>query len=227
MANPADDNDVAAVLEGIIRKLEQMHPSNTCEYEGCAWKKNSRRWCIKHSGGKPATICSYEGCKKELLSRDPNGRCYKHLDKKPCQAIGCKLFSLRKRDRYCEHHVATEPGMVFAKRIKRESALRAKHFDAVYERQGGMCTDPMRGCYAVEDGEAVSRCPFLKLDEPIPKDMAELDHVVPLCEGGSDDPDNLQVLCACCHAAKSRFEAAWRKPKPKKKEEVPAADESD
>lgn len=35
----------------------------------------------------------------------------------------------------------------------------------------------------------------------------ELDHVVPVAEGGTDGFDNLQWLCASCHAEKSRREA--------------------
>ena len=31
----------------------------------------------------------------------------------------------------------------------------------------------------------------------------ELDHVMPLCKGGSDTPDNRQALCASCHKAKT------------------------
>lgn len=39
----------------------------------------------------------------------------------------------------------------------------------------------------------------------------EVDHIVPRCRGGSDDPSNLQWLCAKpCHAEKSRREAAGR-----------------
>lgn len=36
----------------------------------------------------------------------------------------------------------------------------------------------------------------------------ELDHVVPVAEGGTDGLDNLQWLCPSCHAEKSRREAA-------------------
>lgn len=38
----------------------------------------------------------------------------------------------------------------------------------------------------------------------------ELDHVVPLWKGGSDDPSNLQGLCAACHATKTAQEAGER-----------------
>ena len=36
---------------------------------------------------------------------------------------------------------------------------------------------------------------------------AQADHVVPLCLGGADEMKNLQMLCANCHAEKSRKEA--------------------
>ncbi|MDE0658047.1 MAG: HNH endonuclease [Gammaproteobacteria bacterium] len=34
----------------------------------------------------------------------------------------------------------------------------------------------------------------------------EVDHVVPLKDGGTDDLSNLQTLCKPCHAAKTRAE---------------------
>lgn len=40
---------------------------------------------------------------------------------------------------------------------------------------------------------------------------AELDHVVPLWAGGTDDERNLQGLCRACHAEKSADEAAQRR----------------
>jgi 5-methylcytosine-specific restriction endonuclease McrA len=41
--------------------------------------------------------------------------------------------------------------------------------------------------------------------------MVELDHVVPLWNGGTNDPSNLQLLCHNCHVTKSRKEAQERK----------------
>lgn len=38
----------------------------------------------------------------------------------------------------------------------------------------------------------------------------QLDHVVPLWEGGSDDDTNFQSLCADCHKAKTAEEATRR-----------------
>lgn len=36
----------------------------------------------------------------------------------------------------------------------------------------------------------------------------EVDHIVPLSEGGSDDRSNKQALCGPCHSAKSAAERA-------------------
>lgn len=39
---------------------------------------------------------------------------------------------------------------------------------------------------------------------------AHVDHIVPLEEGGTDDDENLQVLCSSCHGAKTRSEQRRR-----------------
>lgn len=37
-----------------------------------------------------------------------------------------------------------------------------------------------------------------------PKDLWQADHIVPRCEGGLDDVDNLRTLCLWCHKAETR-----------------------
>ena len=37
----------------------------------------------------------------------------------------------------------------------------------------------------------------------------EVDHIVPLHRGGTDDPDNLQGLCKPCHAIKTAEDMGW------------------
>jgi 5-methylcytosine-specific restriction endonuclease McrA len=39
-------------------------------------------------------------------------------------------------------------------------------------------------------------------------DAEEVDHIVPLEHGGSDDDSNLQSLCKACHKAKTAWERA-------------------
>ena len=34
----------------------------------------------------------------------------------------------------------------------------------------------------------------------------EVDHIIPLAQGGRDDPDNLQTLCRSCHMEKTAQE---------------------
>ena len=46
----------------------------------------------------------------------------------------------------------------------------------------------------------------------VPKDKAgvnfEVDHILPVADGGTDDPENLRLLCVPCHKGVT---AAWRK----------------
>lgn len=41
-------------------------------------------------------------------------------------------------------------------------------------------------------------------------DLIDIDHIVPLVEGGTDHADNLQVLCKPCHKTKSAADARRR-----------------
>lgn len=51
----------------------------------------------------------------------------------------------------------------------------------------------------------------LKCGEPYPEYNLEVDHIIPLHQGGPDNVSNLQTLCKSCHAAKSLTEAAGRR----------------
>lgn len=51
-----------------------------------------------------------------------------------------------------------------------------------------------------------------QLCKEILRDMRwECDHILPLCDGGSNDRSNLQSLCANCHAEKTGLEAIARR----------------
>lgn len=39
----------------------------------------------------------------------------------------------------------------------------------------------------------------------------QVDHILPVSRGGSDDPQNLQSLCGDCHAEKSATERGYRR----------------
>ena len=46
----------------------------------------------------------------------------------------------------------------------------------------------------------------------------EWDHILPLCLGGSNDPDNWHGLCVKCHTAKTKKEAGMRAKADRQKE---------
>ena len=50
----------------------------------------------------------------------------------------------------------------------------------------------------------------LKCGQPYPEYNLEVDHIIPLHQGGPDNASNLQTLCKACHAAKTASEAAGR-----------------
>ena len=45
----------------------------------------------------------------------------------------------------------------------------------------------------------------------IVKAATEVDHIIPLHKGGTDDDDNLQGLCAECHADKTSRDAGHQR----------------
>jgi len=48
----------------------------------------------------------------------------------------------------------------------------------------------------------------------------DVDHVIPACDGGGDDPDNLMAVCRRCHRTKTGREAA-RKRRPRTQTRAP------
>lgn len=77
-------------------------------------------------------------------------------------------------------------------RVKRLKSFNHRYIDKLLKRQNFRCADPL------------GRCPIGQ--NFLPTDMAELDHIVPICEGGTHCITNLQAICACCHRAKTSKE---------------------
>ena len=65
-------------------------------------------------------------------------------------------------------------------------------------------TEAQKRRIAARDGW---RCVACK--NPLPAAF-QVDHIVPLCEGGADHADNCQTLCGTCHADKTQEEAIRR-----------------
>lgn len=67
-------------------------------------------------------------------------------------------------------------------------------------------------CAANVDGYS---CPLK--GSPFDEAGYEIDHIIPLSDGGSNDKSNLQALCLMCHRVKSNRASSIEKPKKEKK----------
>lgn len=194
-----------------------------CAFEGChRLKKGNTKWCKNHKGGVERSCqggdvgepqCPYP------INDAASLLCFRHTRSKSCAVASCENFTCSKSVKYCSLHNALNARDIDpetfdleyeeVRRIKRDRQLRAKHFDTLYVIQGGKCRASLMQCYEVVDGKPISRCPWNgRVVEP---DMLQLDHKTPLFLGGDDDdPDNFQLICACCHQAKSAAEQRAR-----------------
>lgn len=96
------------------------------------------------------------------------------------------------------------------------SRWRKVLFSRLAERDGRRCRECRRGDSLVwrkgglsNDGDWANEpvCRNL-LTRVIPTSILEIDHRVPLSLGGSNDLNNLQLLCGDCHRAKTACEQA-------------------
>lgn len=106
-----------------------------------------------------------------------------------CKHTGCKQL-VKSGERYCDEH---RPAHAWADR--RESASA---------RGYGWRWQQTRKRILRRD---VGLCQVCKAAGRL-RPATAVDHIVPKEEGGTDDDDNLQAICAACHTAKTGREAA-------------------
>lgn len=88
---------------------------------------------------------------------------------------------------------AAFPGIAIADpSAKVRRSIPPKIRDAIFARDGGKCK---------ECGTEVRRNKRDKYDSG--PDLAEIDHIIPHVEGGSDDPQNLRLTCLSCNRKKA------------------------
>ena len=159
-----------------------MNRTRTCRKKGCMRKSGSvahNHFCVLHSGikKKPSPVHT-------------------------CRVQGCTKMAIRV-GRRCQEH-AEEVFTEEVARICRDRKLRERWLFTIYNQQDLRCAAPMLTCHTVDFGRPTVLCPWN--GRVVPIDMLDLDHKKPISEGGSDDRTNLQLLCCCCHAFKSRAE---------------------
>ena len=161
--------------------------------------------CMKH-GGK--ALCAQDCCKEYA---EKGAFCLVHSGF-ACLAEGCHRARVAQHG-YCNEHRLFAHKCEWVQRLARLSGLRNQWLDALLREQGGRCARSIVTCAVVAGGAATSVCRWGNAS--VPRDAVQVDHVVPLCEGGTDDKANLQALCACCHALKSASESRARAAKRK------------
>ena len=170
-----------------------------CTNNGRRAHKEEEYLCMRHGGKHP---CTALGCM--LPSEPPDSFCSLH--KGQCKWEGCSRKKLYQSGHCAKHNLFA--GHKLAWVLVRDSQLREKWIDVLLAEQGGRCAQSFVTCEAVDNGAATSVCPWG--DRPVPRDAAHLEHIQPKGDGGTDDKENLQALCACCHALKTADEGRAR-----------------
>ena len=78
-----------------------------------------------------------------------------------------------------------------------------KHTKSRHERGYGKNWDKLRLTVLRRDRYICQPCQAMGRVTP----AGQVDHIKPKAQGGTDDADNLQAICADCHKAKTQAEA--------------------
>lgn len=165
-----------------------------CIAKDCTNVAETGPFCPEHRGA-----CKVEGCFN--VKNYQNGYCNRHGDLARAERAADKAAEKAAKER--------EEAYEWVQRRKRKAGLREKYFDLILTEQGGQCAKSVMTCHHVGNGWARHRCKWG--DDQLYRLAADLDHIVPLADGGADDKDNLQVLCKCCHGIKTACEVDTRK----------------
>lgn len=66
----------------------------------------------------------------------------------------------------------------------------------------------MNPLYPAVAARAGNRCEYCHATELVFNDLFEVEHIVPVSQGGSDDLENIALACRACNKYKSAFRAA-------------------
>ena len=109
---------------------------------------------------------------------------------KPCSAPGCQ--ALVRGARYCDKHEHLAAAWATSKRADRTGMTGRpwrRQRDQILSRDGYLCQ-----CQECRDKGRLMVA-------------SEVDHIIPVSQGGSDDPENLCAIAAECHRKKTQKES--------------------
>ena len=99
---------------------------------------------------------------------------------------GFKRFIIRAKPGFTPPEPPTK---TVVERQKRDANLRKKFAFELYKQQLGKCNN--------------TGCLHNLMQTTVPLDFMDVDHIVPVSKGGSNEIDNLQLLCRKCNGKKS------------------------
>jgi len=124
--------------------------------------------------------------------------------KKPCRVYRCAEFVV-KGSKWCKIH-KPEMEKIEAQKLKQAGEKYDKDRPSPSKRGYGTVWQKIRKSHLRKHPLCVS-CKQLN----IIKEGEEVDHILPLNDGGTHHPDNLQTLCKSCHSTKTAQDKAKRK----------------
>lgn len=108
------------------------------------------------------------------------------MPKRPCLDCGRLTTNSSRCD---EHQQAWQ-----ARQNQRRGSAHQRGYDTTWRRTAAAAVAAHRAEYG-------DWCPGYQV-QPHPAANLTADHVVPKARGGSDEPDNIQVLCVACNSRK-------------------------
>ena len=167
-----------------------------------------RRYC-KECGGNG--LCTHGRHRYRCKECDGKGICEHRKERYFCKECGGKGICKHGKQRHhcykcwsaknAEAAAAAEKEVV--ERWRRDSRLREKMLPTVAAEQKGRCAG-LYMCLEVAGGKATNMCPWGA--KRVPEWAQQLDHKTPYALTQDDSRENLQMLCACCHAGKTAAE---------------------
>lgn len=173
----------------IKKRQPRSGPTPFCKHEGCTRKVNDSTsyYCKNHFQG-----CAAKGCTDPRVNNSKF--CRDHAPPPP--------FGTTWASQYRHAKVVAEQEWVL--RWKRSSHLRDEVLPTLNRAQESKCASYLKTCDTVNNGASTGFCPWG--DRRVPHSMQQVDHITPFCLTQDDSIENLQMLCACCHAHKSDLE---------------------
>ncbi len=169
-----------------------------CNIDGCKNKSHSKAECSKHLRVRLYGYCK-NGCTTAAQAK--HGYCSRCVIRnfKPPRNHRQGHYLNTDSSRYCWSCDSMKVNSDFAKNRSKSSGFNSMCKNCLIKRNRGYDRDAIMDYYK-KDG--LSMC--LKCGSG---QQLEIDHIVPLSWGGSNEVENLQVLCRGCNSSKSNNNA--------------------